>query len=428
MKNYKENALIRVTALSNGIRVVSDSIDHVDTTAIGIWIQVGSRYEPLKLNGISHMLEHMAFKGTKTLSAQGIAEKIESVGGRLNAYTAREITAYYARVLADDLPLAVELLADILQNSLFAEEELEREKQVILQEIALVQDTPDDLIFDDFQATAFQNQALGRSILGSTENVSDFERNHLLQFMQQYYTPKRMVLVASGKVNHDHLLQLADKHLNQFSHKEADQHEQAVYTGGINLNGRDLEQVHAILGFKGCSLGSDLLFPYSILGTVLGGGMSSRLFQEVREKRGLVYSINSFTSSFNEVGVLGIYAGMAPSHVQEVIPLIFEELQKVAKTIHEVELNRAKQQLKASQLMMLENVANRCEQLAHHMVIYGRPLSKEEILKKIDAVGLEDIKALVDTVVQSQYTLSSVGTTKSLNQLEQIMNSWHAHK
>lgn len=418
--------MVNVSTLSNGLQVVSDSIAHVETIAVGIWVQVGSRYEPLKLNGISHMLEHMAFKGTKTLSAQAIAEKIEAVGGRLNAYTARETTAYYARILADDLPLAVELLADILQNSVFTEEEIAREKQVISQEIALVQDTPDDLIFDDFQATAFQDQALGRPILGSVANVNGFERDHLVQFMQQHYTPKRLLLVASGKVNHEHLVQQAEMHLTQFSHQESDHQDEAVYTGGINLNGRDLEQVHAILGFKGCALGSDLLFPYSILGTILGGGMSSRLFQEIREKRGLVYSINSFTSSFKEVGVLGIYAGMAPTHVKEVIPLIFEELQNLASTVHEVELNRAKQQLKASQMMMLESVGNRCEQLAYQMMVHGRPLSRDEIINKIDAVHLPDLKAIVQTITQSQYTLSSIGDKQSLNQLEKMMHNWQA--
>lgn len=415
--------MVRISTLSTGLTVVTDAIEHVETSALGIWVKIGSRYEPLKLNGISHMLEHMAFKGTKNLSAQAIVEKIESVGGRLNAYTSRETTAYYARILADDVPLAVELLADILQNSVFLEEELAREKQVILQEIALVQDTPDDLIFDEFQATAFHDQALGRSILGSASNVNGFERDHLVQFMQQHYTPTKMVLVASGKVNHDRLVQLAETHLTQFSQQQSDNDDNAIYTGGISLNRRDLEQVHAILGFKGCALGSDELFSYSILGTILGGGMSSRLFQEIREKRGLVYSINSFTSSFQEAGILGIYAGMAPSHVQEVISLIFEELQNLADTLHQTELSRAKQQLKASQMMMLESVGNRCEQLAYHMIAYGRPISKEAIIEKINAVQLEDIQTLVQTMIQSQYTLCSIGNAQPLNQLEKMMQN-----
>jgi predicted Zn-dependent peptidase len=416
--------LIRISALSNGLQVVTDSIDHVETSAVGIWVKVGSRYESLNLNGISHMLEHMAFKGTETHSAQAIAEKIESVGGRLNAYTAKETTAYYARVLADDLPLAVDILTDILQNSVFTQDELAREKQVILQEIAMIQDTPDDLIFDDFQATAYQNQALGRPILGSVENVSGFDREDLVDFMKTHYTPKRMYLVATGKVDHDALVQMAEERLKKFSTHENEHNDDATYTGGINLTGRDLEQVHIILGFKGCPLGSDALFNYSILGTVLGGGMSSRLFQEVREKRGLVYSINSFTSSFKETGVLGIYAGMAPQHVKEVVPIIYEELHKLGQTLNDVELKRAKQQLKASQMMYLEGVANRCEQLAHHMMVFGRPQAKEEIIKRIDAVQLDDVKSLVNDVIRSQYTLTSIGETKSLNHLEKVIHNW----
>jgi predicted Zn-dependent peptidase len=420
----KEFALIRISTLSNGLQVITDSIDHVETSSLGIWVKVGSRYESLKLNGISHMLEHMAFKGTETLNAQAIAEKIESVGGRLNAYTAKESTAYYARILADDLPLALDLLSDILQNSVFSDDELAREKQVILQEIAMVQDTPDELIFDDFQATAYQNQALGRPILGSVENVNSFDRQHLLAFMKTHYTPKRMYMVATGKVNHDQVVQLAEDRLTKFSLLENDQNEDAQYTGGINLIGRDLEQVHIILGFKGCPLGSDLLFAYSLLGTVLGGGMSSRLFQEIREKRGLVYSVNSFTSSFKETGILGIYAGMAPTNAKEVIPLIFDELQKLGHTLSEVELSRAKQQLKASQMMYLESVANRCEHLAHHMMVFGQPQTKEDIIKRIDAVQLDDVKTLVNTVVKSQYTLTAIGQRQSLNHLEKGIDNW----
>lgn len=397
------------TVLGNNLTIVTDTISHVETVSLGAWFNVGARFETQAQNGLSHVLEHMAFKGTKSRTALKISETIESVGGYLNAYTSRESTAYYARVLKEHAPLAVDILGDILQNSTFAEAELKREKQVILQEIGQTQDTPDDIVFDYFQDTCYPDQPVGRSILGPVENVKGFTSEQVQSYMQNHYFTKNMVFAAAGNIDHDALVDLVQKHFEVFPEGERPKCLEASYQGGDFRVQKDLEQVHVVAGFKGVKLGDDLYFPQMLATTLLGGGMSSRLFQEVREKRGLVYTISAFATSATDSGIFGVYAGTGPEQVKELLPVVAEELNKAKTSLKEEELNRAKAQLKASLMMGLESTSQRCERLANNILFHGRIIDISETIKKIEAVTLSDIYGYLSLVLKTTPTLTTLG-------------------
>jgi predicted Zn-dependent peptidase len=408
---------ISISTLSNGLRVITDTNDRVDSAAIGVWVNVGSRYEDPNVNGIAHFLEHMAFKGTTTRSAQQIAESVENVGGYLNACTSREATAYYARVLKEDAELAVEILSDILQNSVFDPEEMDKEREVILQEISQCNDTPDDIIFDHFQETAYANQAIGRSILGPQEIVKRINRDDLNRFVADKYVASRMVLAATGNVHHETIVALAEEKFKNLKRDSVVTYEPAAYTGGEFSESRDLEQVHVLLGFDGVAMDDPQYYTVSVLATLLGGGMSSRLFQEVREKRGLAYSIYAFKSCFSDSGMFAIYAGTAPEQAPELLEVITREVKNVAQHLNEEVIKRAKAQLKASLLMSLENVSTRCEQLAQHMLFFGRPISRAEIIDRVEAVNAEGIVAMAHTIFSSKATLTTLGNVSHVPSL-----------
>lgn len=405
---------VRITTLENGLRVITDNIPGVATATLGLWVQVGARYEPAALNGISHFLEHMAFKGTTTRSAKQIAEEIENVGGHLNAYTARENTAYHARILENDVPLAVELIADIIQNSTFEEEELSRERDVILQEIGQSFDTPDDIIFDYFQETAFPKHPLGRPILGTPEIVNRITRDDLKNYMDNEYTASRMIFAAAGAVDHDRIVDLCNKNFTQISSHPGDKFKEASYQGGHFFDNRKLEQVHLVLGFESCAAGHPDHYPTSVFSSLLGGGMSSRLFQEVREKRGLVYTIYSFKTAFQDSGLFAIYAGTGEHQVDELLPTIKDILIEFPKTLENTEIERSKAQLKAGTLMSLESTSARCEKLAQHLMIYGRPISPEEVIEKINAVTREDIIRVATQLLEKKTTFAALGPGKEI--------------
>ena len=377
---------VRTSTLANGLRVVSESIEHLRTTSVGVWVDAGARHETPEQNGVAHLLEHMAFKGTERRSAQAIAEQIEAVGGHLNAYTGREQTAYFARVLANDVPLAVDLLGDILLNSTFEAGELEREREVVIQEIAQTHDTPDDLVFDRLQEVAYPEQAIGRSILGTAERVAGHGRDRLKGYMDLHYRSPRMVLAAAGAVDHDELVGLAEVAFDGLAGAAEVDAESAAWQGGDWRENRDLEQAHLALGFDAVSYHDDDFFALQMLATILGGGMSSRLFQEVREKRGLAYSVFSFSSAYVDGGLFGVYAGTSPESLTELVPVICEEIGKLTARIGEEEIGRARAQLKAGLLMSLESSAARIEQIGRQMLIFGRPLSSDEVIAKFDAV------------------------------------------
>ena len=400
---------VRVTTLANGFRVATDRMDSVETTSLGVWAGVGTRNEPAEHNGVAHLLEHMAFKGTRRRSARDIVVEIEDVGGFLNAYTGREQTAYFAKVLADDTPLVVDILADILQNSIFDAEELTRERAVVLQEIGQAEDTPDDIIFDHFQETAFPDQAMGRPVLGRAEIVRELPRETVAGYMASRYRAGQMVLAASGQLDHDALVAMAEKLFSGLPSGAVPATEGARYAGGDGRFARELEQVHLALGFHGVTYTDPDYYVAAVLSQLLGGGMSSRLFQEIREKRGLVYSIHSFTSSYADGGIFGIYAGTGEKEVAELLPVVCDELAKLPDDLTEPEVKRAAAQLRAATLMAREKPSARCEQLASQLLIYGRPIPPAEAVARIDAVTIDELKRLARRLTQSPPTLTALG-------------------
>jgi predicted Zn-dependent peptidase len=411
---------IQVTELANGLRVATDQMDSVETASIGVWADVGTRNEPAEVNGVSHLLEHMAFKGTERRSARAIAEEIEAVGGHLNAYTAREQTAYYAKILAADLPLAVDIIADILQYSTFDDEELTRERAVVLQEIGQAEDTPDDIVFDYFQTAAFPNQAMGRPVLGQAEIVRDLPREAIRDYMRLHYSPQRLVLSAAGQVDHAQLVEMASRAFVNLPRGNDGAPEPARYAGGEIRIQRDLEQVHIVLGLPGVGYLDPDYYALGVLSTLFGGGMSSRLFQEIREKRGLVYSIYSFGSSFRDGGLFGVYAGTGEAEAAEILPLVIEELRHLPTTVTADELARAKAQAKAGVLMARESTSNRAEQLATHLLTYGRPLSPEEIIARIEAVDIAHIARVARRLMSGPPTLAALGPLGRLARLDAV--------
>ena len=411
---------IRVTTLDNGLRVASDPMDTVETVSLGVWIEVGTRHERPHVNGISHVLEHMAFKGTERRNARDIAEEIEAVGGHLNAYTAREHTAYFAKVLKEDVPLAVDIIADILQNALLEPDELERERAVIIQEIHQAHDTPDDIIFDFFQETAFPDQPLGRPVLGSADLVSDMSRDTIIQYMRGNYRARRMVLAAAGRVDHDRLVELAGEAFSALPSESDGSIDCARYVGGDFREQRDLEQVHLILGFEGVPFEDEDFYAISVFSTLFGGGMSSRLFQEVREKRGLVYNIYSFPSCYKDSGLFGIYSSTGETEVEELIPLICGEITKVRDGIHEDEVARARAQLKASILMSLESTSARCEQAARQLMVFGRPIPVPEVVAKIEAIDVAAVERAARRISATPPAVSALGPIDRLESYERI--------
>jgi predicted Zn-dependent peptidase len=411
---------VRVTTLPSGLRVATDTMSQVESVSVGAWIGVGARHEPAEVNGVAHMLEHMAFKGTERRSAQAIAEEIEAAGGYLNAYTGREQTAYYGRVLAADVPLAVDILADILQNSVFDPVELERERQVILQEIGQAEDTPDDIVFDHLQAAAFPGQAIGRPVLGSAEIVGALARDAIRGYMRSHYGIATMLVAAAGKIEHDALVELVDRHFRALGPSERARPEPAAYAGGERRDERDLEQAHVVLGFPGVGYHDPDHHALQVFSTLFGGGSASRLFQEVREKRGLAYSIYSFGSAFLDGGLFGIYAGTSPEQVTELVPVLADQLASVADTLTEAELKRAKTQLKAGMLMSRESTGSRAETLANQMLVFGRPVPVAETVAKIDAVDAAAIRRVVGRLRSGPPTVAAVGPLAALESYERL--------
>lgn len=412
---------IKSTTLENGLRVVSDTMSAVESVSLGIWVGVGTRYENPKISGISHLLEHMAFKGTKLRSANAIAEEIEAVGGYINAYTTRESTAYYVRVLKEDVALGVDLIADILQNSTIKTGELERERAVILQEIYQANDTPDDIIFDYFQETAYPEQAMGLQVLGDATVVSSLERKTILDYMNDHYNSNTMILSAAGMIDHDYLVNLAHSNFSNLPVGEQTSEEPAVYVGGHSFITRKLEQAHTILGFEGVSYKDQDFHATAVLSTLLGGGMSSRLFQEIREKRGLAYSVYSFVPSYSDSGLFGIYAGTGEEEVQKLIPLICDEIKKVCDNVNADEITRAITQIRASVLMALESSSSRCEQLARQVLIFGRPIPAEEIIANIEAIDRDAVINTAQRVFSSPPTVAALGPISKLESFDSIV-------
>jgi predicted Zn-dependent peptidase len=384
---------VELTTLKSGIRVVTDAMPHLETASLGVWVTSGSRDEHRDEHGISHFLEHMAFKGTRRRTARQIAEEIEAVGGDLNAATGAESTAYYARVLKADVPLALDVLSDILSEPAFDRDELLREQNVIVQEIGAVADTPDDLIFEHLQVIAFPNQPLGRSILGTAKTVRSFDGAKLREYLARQYRAPDIVVAAAGAVDHGAVVGEIEQRFASFQGPESPVPEPAVFGGGTHVERRELEQVHIALAMPGVAVTDPSLYDLQVFSSTVGGGMSSRLFQEARERRGLCYSIYSFHAPYTDTGLFTLYAGTDAADTSELMRLIVDEIGSTAETLSEPEVARAKAQMKAGMLMALESSGARIEQLARQLITRGRPLTIEEVVQRIEAVTVESARA-----------------------------------
>ncbi len=386
----------------------------LQSASLGIWVSAGGRHERVDQNGIAHFLEHMAFKGTKRRNALDIAEAIEDVGGYLNAYTSRETTAYYARVLKDDVPLAFDVISDIVLNSIFDPRELEIERGVILQEIGQSLDTPDDIIFDWLQEISYPDQPFGRSILGPAERVQSFTRENLEEFVKQNYVPEQMILSAAGAVDHDALVRMAEQTFGLLPTASGLIAQPAFYQGGEHRVVKDLEQAHFALSLETDGHMSDDLYVGQVYATALGGGMSSRLFQEAREKRGLCYTIYSQMGAYSDTGSLTIYSGTSGDDVAGLSELCIDELKRSAEDMTQAEIDRARNQMKAGMLMGLESPSSRCERLARMVGIWGRVPDLDEVVGKIDAVTVEAVANFAERLcVKSAPSLALYGPVEA---------------
>ncbi|QBF32934.1 pitrilysin family protein [Thalassococcus sp. S3] len=412
---------VRQDQLANGFRIVSEHMPGLQSAAIGIWVTAGGRHERIEQNGIAHFLEHMAFKGTKTRSALQIAEAIEDVGGYINAYTSREVTAYYARVLESDVALALDVIGDIVLNPVFDPAEIEIERGVILQEIGQAHDTPDDVIFDWLQEESYRNQPLGRTILGPTERVKAFSRADLAGFVAEHYGPGQMILSAAGAVDHDMLVKMAEQMFGHLEAKPAHVVEPAVFTGGETRHEKALEQAHFALALEGPGYRDDAIYTAQIYASALGGGMSSRLFQEVREVRGLCYTIFAQTGAYADTGMTTIYAGTSAGQIGELAEITVDEMKRAADDMSPEEVARARAQMKAGMLMGLESPSNRAERLARLVQIWDEVPPLEDTVARIDAVTTGDVREFAGQMAhQARAALALYGPVKGAPSLTQM--------
>jgi predicted Zn-dependent peptidase len=415
---------VELTRLPTGLSVVTDSMPHLQTASLGVWVGSGSRDEKADEHGISHLLEHMAFKGTKRRTARQIAEEIEAVGGDINAATSFETTAYFASALKTDMPLVVDVLADILANPSFEPNELKREQNVIVQEIGATEDNPDDLVFDYLQSTAFPDQPMGRPILGTPQTVCSFRDTNLRAYLARNYRGPDMVVAATGAVHHDAVVAEVERHFSGFNGPAAPPPQSARFGGGVKLEARDLEQVHIALALEGLSQRHDDLYSLQVFAIVLGGGMSSRLFQEVREKRGLCYTISAFHAPYFDTGMFGVYAGTDAGDVKELMSVVVDETAATAANLTEAEVNRAKAQIKVGLLMALESSGARARQLASQILIYGRPLPIEEMVARIDRVTVDSARAAGSGLIaRARPAVAALGPGKGLEGAATIVES-----
>jgi len=410
---------IKVTTLPSGLRIVTHAMREIETVSLGIWIGAGARNETQNEHGISHLLEHMAFKGTKRRSALAIAEEMESAGGDVNAATSVEYTSYQARLLAQDSGLALDILADILTQSTFEPAELEKEKSVIIQEIGEALDTPDDLIFDLFNDAAFPDQPIGRPILGTPETVSSFDADALRYYLARNYAKPSAVIAAAGALDHERIV---DESAQRFESLPTsfDAPPPATYRGGYVTMKRKLEQTHVVVGFESASYNDPVTYAAHVFSNVVGGGMSSRLFQEVREKRGLAYTIYSFQWGYADSGLFGFYAAASHKDVPDLVNVALDCIAAAADTLTQAEMQRAKAQAKVSLLTALESPAARADQIARQLLAFNRLVSREEMVERIDALTLEEVREAGRAALRTTPTVAVVGDIKRAPKSETI--------
>ena len=408
----------RKSVLPNGIRVLTERMPSVRSVAVGVWVETGSRHEPEGRGGISHLIEHLVFKGTATRSAEVIARTMDSVGGQMDAFTTKEHTCFYVQVLDDHLPLAVDLLTDILLHSLFDAAELEREKSVVMQEIKMVEDTPDDLIHDLFAAQVWGSHPLGRPILGTREAVTGFGREQIVAHFGEHYVPPKIIIAVAGNVTHDRVVELFMAGFDGFARPATDGFETPPrMLPGVNIVPKALEQVHLVMGFPGLAHAAPERYALFLLNDVIGGSMSSRLFQEIRERQGLAYSIHSGVQAFRDTGSVYVYAATDRANFSKVLKSTLKELRELKKHgISLDELTRAKNHLKGSLMLSLESTSSRMNRLAKHEMHFGSFLTMNALLGAIDHVRHEEVQALVDEVLdEEQLAVTTYGPLNRRN-------------
>ncbi len=417
--------MIEKAELANGVTVLTEKIPHVRSVAIGVWVDVGSRDEEDRQAGVTHFIEHLMFKGTERRSAKDIAEELDAVGGQLNAFTTKEYTCYYARVLDEHLSLAVDLLGDMLFHSRFDSTDIDRERNVILEEIKMYEDAPDELVHDIFAGTIWRSHPLGRPVIGDKKTVQSFSREDLLGFYDKYYSPGNMVVAAAGNLNKDRLLELLNK---TFGVLKGEKKEKSFTVPKPNRSifcrTKDTEQVHICLGTPGLPMDHESIYVFQIINTILGGGLSSRLFQEIREQRGLVYSVFSYHSSYHDSGLFCIYTGLSKKNVRSALELVIKEIRDIQ--VHGVsseELQRAKEQLKGNLLLSLESVNTRMSRLGKSQLYLGRVIPPDEVVRRIMAVTDDDIKELARNMLKPEnFSLASVGPWDDGGILEEVIS------
>lgn len=404
--------MIEIAELANGVKVLTERIPHVRSAAIGVWVDVGSRDEDDYQAGITHFIEHLMFKGTDRRSAKNIAEELDAVGGQLNAFTTKEYTCYYARVLDEHLPMALDLISDMLFNSRFEAADIDRERNVILEEIKMYEDAPDELVHDIFAGTIWHSHPLGRPVIGDQKTVRNFSRPDLLSFYHQYYTPGNIVVAAAGNLDRERVLELVNNTFGRLTGvKKERRYAVPEPNRRVFCRPKDTEQVHVCLGTPGLPLDHEQIYVFQIINTILGGGLSSRLFQEIREQRGLVYSVFSYHSSYHDSGLFCVYAGLSKENVRAALELIVNELRDIqVHGVSPAELQRAKDQLKGNLLLSLENVSTRMSRLGKSQLYLGKVIPPDEIVRRVMAVSDDDIKELARAKLRPEnFSLASVG-------------------
>jgi len=411
---------VQLHTLSNGFRIVTEAMPGLQSASIGLWVEAGGRHETPEQNGIAHFLEHMAFKGTRRRSALRIAEEIEDVGGYINAYTSREMTAYYARVLSQDVVMALDVIADIVLNPVFRKADIETERHVILQEIGQALDTPDDIIFDWLHEASYPDQPFGRTILGPEERVASFRKADFEGFIGAHYSPDQMILSAAGGVDHAAIVAAAERIFGRLKPAGHAAIEPARFIGGERREVKELEQVHFALSLEGPGYRDDKVYTAQVYATAMGGGMSSRLFQKIREDRGLCYSIHAQSSAYEDTGQMTIYAGTSEEEIGELTQLTIDELKRAADDMTEAEVARARAQLRAGMLMGLESPSARAERNARLLSIWGRVPAVAEAVMKIDAVDTAAVRSYAADLTTARAALAIYGPVAGAPGIETI--------
>lgn len=386
------------TVLPNGVRIITEEIEHIRSVAVGLWVGAGSRDEKEGYEGISHFIEHMFFKGTKNRTAREIAESLEAVGGQLNAFTTKEYTCYYAKVLDEDIDLAMDVLNDMFFESLFDEKEIEKEKRVVIEEIKMYEDSPDEIIHDLFSDYVWNDHPLGRPILGTEESIKGLTREKILTYMDQHYAPDNLVIAVAGKIKHEDVLNKLAPVYGQFKRGGRRVLEGTPVGRKVQkMIPRDTEQMHLIVGVPGLGQEDKDLYPMHIINNILGGGLSSRLFQEIREQRGMAYTVFSYHSTYVDTGLFAIYAGTTPTNSQEVVECILAEILDIKRNgITAAELERTKSQIKGGLYLGLESANSRMSRLGKTELTYNRVISPEEVVEKLEQVTIEDVQRVVN--------------------------------